>query len=90
MPGRPHDSAEMSALRPMARVAHRKRLDGRSPRQWQISVTSRTTFRSRLVESPVQPCQTVGMARTYWLDLFTVETWKEFQDHGADVAIQPE
>jgi hypothetical protein len=26
------------------------------------------------------------MARTYWLDLFTVETWKEFQDHGGDVS----
>jgi hypothetical protein len=26
------------------------------------------------------------MARTYWLDLFTVETWKEFQDHGSDVS----
>ena len=25
------------------------------------------------------------MARTYWLDLFAVETWKEFQDHGSDV-----
>ena len=31
-------------------------------------------------------CQTVEMARTYWLDLFTVETWKEFQDHGSDVS----
>jgi hypothetical protein len=26
------------------------------------------------------------MARTYWLDLFTVETWNEFQDHGSDVS----
>jgi hypothetical protein len=26
------------------------------------------------------------MARTYWLDLFTIETWKEFQDHGGDVS----
>jgi predicted RNA-binding protein len=26
------------------------------------------------------------MARTYWIDLFTVETWKEFQDHGSDVS----
>ncbi len=26
------------------------------------------------------------MARTYWLDLFTVETWQEFRDHGADVS----
>lgn len=26
------------------------------------------------------------MARTYWLDLFTVETWKEFRDHGGDVS----
>jgi hypothetical protein len=26
------------------------------------------------------------MARTYWLDLFTVETWKEFRDHGSDVS----
>ena len=25
------------------------------------------------------------MARTYWLDLFTVESWKEFQGHGSDV-----
>ncbi len=25
------------------------------------------------------------MARTYWLDLFTIETWKEFLDHGGDV-----
>jgi hypothetical protein len=31
-------------------------------------------------------CQTVRMARTYWIDLFTVETWKEFLDHGADVS----
>jgi hypothetical protein len=23
---------------------------------------------------------------SYWLDLFTVETWKEFLDHGADVS----
>lgn len=26
------------------------------------------------------------MARSYWLDLFTRETWKEFQRHGSDVA----
>jgi hypothetical protein len=26
------------------------------------------------------------MARAYWIDLFTVETWKEFQDHGSDVS----
>ena len=26
------------------------------------------------------------MARGYWIDLFTVETWKEFQDHGSDVS----
>lgn len=26
------------------------------------------------------------MSRTYWIDLFTVETWKEFRDHGGDVA----
>ena len=26
------------------------------------------------------------MARTYWIDLFTVETWKEFLDHGGDVS----
>ena len=25
------------------------------------------------------------MPGTYWLDLFTVETWKEFLDHGGDV-----
>jgi hypothetical protein len=24
-------------------------------------------------------------AQTYWLDLFTVETWQEFLDHGGDV-----
>jgi hypothetical protein len=26
------------------------------------------------------------MPRTYWIDLFTVETWKEFQAHGSDVS----
>ncbi|MGY1692344.1 EVE domain-containing protein [Geodermatophilus sp. SYSU D01105] len=26
------------------------------------------------------------MPRTYWLDLFTVETWQEFRDHGASVS----
>jgi hypothetical protein len=26
------------------------------------------------------------MTRAYWLDLFTVETWKEFQAHGGDVS----
>jgi hypothetical protein len=31
-------------------------------------------------------CHTVRMARTYWLDLFTVETWREFLDHGGDVS----
>src|SRR6266516_7110158 len=31
-------------------------------------------------------CHTVHVARTYWIDLFTVETWKEFQDHGSDVS----
>ena len=31
-------------------------------------------------------CQTARMARTYWIDLFTVETWKEFLDHGGDVS----
>jgi hypothetical protein len=25
------------------------------------------------------------MSRTYWLDLFAVETLKEFLDHGGDV-----
>jgi hypothetical protein len=24
--------------------------------------------------------------RTYWLDLFTVETWQEFRDNGANVS----
>ena len=31
-------------------------------------------------------CQTVSMARTFWIDLFTIETWKEFLDHGSDVS----
>ena len=44
------------------------------------------TVGSRLLESEVQPCETVRMVRTYWLDLFTVETWKEFHDHGGDVS----
>jgi predicted RNA-binding protein len=26
------------------------------------------------------------MARTYWIDLFAIETWKEFLDHGGDVS----
>ncbi|MGO9914175.1 MAG: hypothetical protein ACLQIB_05595 [Isosphaeraceae bacterium] len=26
------------------------------------------------------------MLPTYWLTVFTAETWKEFQDHGGDVA----
>jgi len=26
------------------------------------------------------------MARAYWIDLFTAETWKEFLDHGGDVS----
>jgi len=26
------------------------------------------------------------VAASYWLGLFTVETWKEFLDHGADVS----
>lgn len=26
------------------------------------------------------------MARTYWLDLFSVETWQEFRAHGGDVS----
>jgi hypothetical protein len=26
------------------------------------------------------------MARTYWIDLFTIGTWKEFLDHGGDVS----
>jgi hypothetical protein len=26
------------------------------------------------------------MSRTYWIDLFTLETWREFQDHGSDVS----
>jgi hypothetical protein len=29
--------------------------------------------------------QTIDMPQTYWLDLFTVQTWKEFLDHGGDV-----
>ena len=29
--------------------------------------------------------QAIDMPQTYWLDLFTVETWKEFLDHGGDV-----
>jgi hypothetical protein len=28
----------------------------------------------------------MNMTRSYWLDLFTVETWKEFLDHGGDVS----
>lgn len=31
-------------------------------------------------------CQTGLVSRTFWLDLFTVETWQEFLDHGADVS----
>ncbi|MDP5185052.1 EVE domain-containing protein [Blastococcus sp. BMG 814] len=26
------------------------------------------------------------VSRTYWLDLFTVDTWQEFRDHGASVS----
>lgn len=26
------------------------------------------------------------MARNYWLDLFSLETWREFRDHGSNVA----
>ena len=26
------------------------------------------------------------MSRTYWLDLFTGETWKEFQEHGSSIS----
>jgi hypothetical protein len=26
------------------------------------------------------------MARTYWIDLFTIGTWKEFLNHGGDVS----
>jgi len=26
------------------------------------------------------------MARTYWIGLFTVETWTEFQDRGSDIS----
>jgi len=29
--------------------------------------------------------QTIDMPQTYWLDLFRVETWQEFLDHGGDV-----
>jgi hypothetical protein len=29
--------------------------------------------------------QTIDMPQMYWLNLFTVETWKEFLDHGGDV-----
>jgi len=29
--------------------------------------------------------QTIDMPQTYWLDLFTVETWQEFLDHGGDI-----
>jgi predicted RNA-binding protein len=28
----------------------------------------------------------VPVARTYWLDLFTLETWQEFRDHGGHVS----
>jgi hypothetical protein len=31
-------------------------------------------------------CQTVRMASAYWIDLFTVETWQEFLDHGGDIS----
>ena len=31
-------------------------------------------------------CQTMSMAPTCWLDLFTVKTWKEFLDHGGNVS----
>jgi hypothetical protein len=39
-----------------------------------------------LAQSCPQACQTIGMPRTYCLDLFTVETWKEFLDHGGNVS----
>src|ERR1700730_14107767 len=47
--------------------------------------------RRELTRSPgIQPSrlarwQTIDMPQTYWLHLFTVETWKEFLDHGGDV-----
>jgi hypothetical protein len=31
-------------------------------------------------------CQDGIVTRTYWLDLFTVEGWKEFQDHSRDLS----
>jgi hypothetical protein len=30
--------------------------------------------------------QSIWMTRSYWLTVFTVETWNEFLDHGGDVA----
>ena len=32
------------------------------------------------------PARLFLLARTYWIDLFTIETWKEFLDHGGDVS----
>jgi len=40
----------------------------------------------RSARSSPRSCQTVGMPQRYWLDLFTVETWKEFLDHGGTIS----
>lgn len=32
------------------------------------------------------PCQTGWVGNSYWLDVFTVDTWQEFRQHGADVS----
>jgi hypothetical protein len=32
----------------------------------------------------------VYVTRTYWIDLFAIEMWKEFLDHGGDVWLQRE
>src|SRR5262245_20816994 len=41
---------------------------------------------SKITASRCLACQNARMARTYWIDLFAIETWKEFLDHGGDVS----
>src|SRR5450759_2011920 len=74
---------------------HWSRGDGDSVALEHLPVVLATTGRIRNHNRPprdngVPPCQTRLMARTYWLDVFTVETWEQFRSNGARISGFPD
>ena len=70
---------QATPYRPAATAGYRGRASGASTRR------ELTPGHAAFSQFGLVRWQIIEMPQTYWLDLFTVETWQEFLDHGGDV-----